>query len=217
MKIFIKILKTLIAILLIPFCIGAITTLWQTVHQNSSFGIIWVIILTGFFAWTLIYFFIPEPRWIYVLGHELTHALWSLSFGGKLKKIKVSSGGGHVSITKSNFIVSLAPYFFPLYVFLIIIFFLIMNIFWNLNTYVYIFYFLIGVAYAFHITLTFKILKTRQPDIIKEGYLFSFIIIFLGNVITLLVGIVLITKNSTLLETLNILFQNSIKIYKFFI
>ena len=53
--------------------------------------------------------------WIYVVGHELTHVVWSWLFGGKVKKFRASSSGGEVVVTKSNFLVALAPYFFPLY------------------------------------------------------------------------------------------------------
>ena len=150
---------------------------------------------------------------MYVLGHELTHALWSLPFGGKLKKIKVKSDGGHVLITKSNFLVSLAPYFFPLYAVLVVIIFLIGNLFWDWTQYVLWFYFFIGLAYAFHITLTFRILKIRQPDIVKEGYIFSTIIIFLGNMFVLLIGITLLTTKISVLASLNLWFANSLQIY----
>ena len=215
MKIFSKILRIVIAILLLPFCIGSIIALWKIISLSNSSEIIWLTTLAGIFAWVLIYFFIPEPKWIYVLGHELTHVLWSLPFGGKLKKIRVSSNGGHVSITKSNFLVSLAPYFFPLYAILIVIIFLIGNFFWNWTSYMYLFYFLIGFAYAFHITLTFKILKIKQPDIKGEVYIFSTVIIFLGNMLVLLIGIPLLIKNSSVSNSLNFWLDDSIKIYNY--
>lgn len=215
MKIFSKISRIVIAILLIPFCIGSVMALWQIISRSNSAEMIWITTLAGVFTWVLIYFFIPEPKWIYVLGHELTHALWSFPFGGKLKKIRVSSSGGHVSITKSNFLVSLAPYFFPLYAILIVIIFLIGNFFWNWTSYMYLFYFLIGVAYSFHITLTFKILKIKQPDIKGEGYIFSTVIIFLGNMLVLLIGIPLLIKNTSVLNSLNFWLDYSIKIYSY--
>lgn len=215
MKIFSKIFRIVIAILLIPFCIGSIFALWKIISYNNASEMVWVATLAGFFIWILVYFFIPEPKWIYVLGHELTHALWSLPFGGKLKKIRVSSNGGHVSITKSNFLVSLAPYFFPLYAILIVIIFLIGNFFWNWASYMYLFYFLIGLAYSFHITLTFKILKTKQPDINGEGYFFSAVIIFLGNILVLLIGISVMMKNTPVMTSLDIWLDYSIKIYDY--
>jgi hypothetical protein len=45
-------------------------------------------------------------------------------------------------------------------------------------------------------------LKTRQSDITSQGYLFSAVIIFLGNAAVLLFGIPLLTVKSGLLKAL---------------
>jgi hypothetical protein len=42
------------------------------------------------------------------------------------------------------------------------------------------------------VTLTWHILKNSQTDITEQGYLFSAVIIFLGNISVLLVGIPLL-------------------------
>ena len=60
----------------------------------------------------------------------------------------------------------------------------------------------VGAAYAFHVTLTFYTLKTRQSDITSQGYLFSAVVIFLGNVCVLLFGIPLLTKKVGILNSL---------------
>jgi hypothetical protein len=189
-----KIFKILLAIFLVPFCIGSVMALWQIIVTTGSVWAIWAMTLTGALVWLLIYIFLPEPKWIYVLGHELTHALWSFAFGGRLKKIKVNSTGGHVLTTKANTVTTLAPYFFPFYVIIVILIFKIGNLIWNWEGYVSWFYFFIGVAYSFHITLTWNILKIKQPDIVQEGYVFSSVIIFLGNILILLIGIPLLTS-----------------------
>jgi len=54
---------------------------------------------------------------------------------------------------------------------------------------VILFHLLLGAAYSFHVTLTFHILKTSQSDITSQGYLFSAVVIFLGNALTLIVGL----------------------------
>ena len=69
--------------------------------------------------------------WIYVFGHELTHALWTWLFGGQVKKMKVSSSGGHVIISKTNFLIALAPYFFPLYAVIVVGVFALGHLIWN--------------------------------------------------------------------------------------
>ena len=217
MKFLKKLFKIILALLLLPFCIGSVMALWQVIVRSGNAQIIWLPTLAGGIIWILIFIFLPNPKWMYVLGHELTHALWSFPFGGKLKKIKVTSAGGHVAITKSNFLVSLAPYFFPLYAVFVIIIFYIGNFFWNWTPYVSYFYFFIGVAYAFHITLTFRILKIKQPDIVGEGYLFSTVIIFLGNICVLLVGIPLLTTKISISDTFNLWMNYSFQIYHYLI
>src|SRR5438093_4529543 len=83
----------------------------------------WVPALAGAACWVVIYLLLPRPMWIYVFGHELTHALWVWLFGGSVKKFKATSSGGHVVVDKTNFLISLAPYFFPLYAAMVVAFF----------------------------------------------------------------------------------------------
>ena len=64
---------------------------------------------------------------------------------------------------------------------------------WNWKGYLVWFHLFVGTAYAFHVTLTMYVLKSRQSDITSQGYLFSAVVIFLGNALVLLVGIPLLT------------------------
>ena len=153
---------------------------------------IWVATLSGAACWMVIYLLLPKPMWVYVFGHELTHALWTWAFGGKVKKFKTSSTGGHVVVTKNNFFIALAPYFFPLYALIVVLVFIAGHWLWNWRNYVVWFHLLLGAAYSFHVTLTWHVLKNRQSDITDQGYLFSAVIIFLGNVTILLIGIPLL-------------------------
>ena len=186
--------KTIIAILLLPVCIGAVSALSMVVRQSENADTIWVAFLAGAACWLTIYLLLPKPMWVYVLGHELTHALWTWLLGGKVKKFKASASGGHVVVNKSNFAIALAPYFFPLYAILVVLAFLTGDWLWNWRPYVVWFHLLLGAAYAFHVTLNWHILKQGQTDISDQGYLFSAVIIFLGNVAVLLVGIPLLVS-----------------------
>ena len=151
--------------------------------------------------------------WIYVFGHELTHALWTWLFGGRVKKMKVTSSGGHVIISKNNFLIALAPYFFPLYAIITILIFAVGHWIWNWQNYFVYFHLLVGAAYAFHVTLTFHALETRQTDVTAHGYLFSAVVIFLGNVIVLLLGIPLLTEKIQLLDALRWWFWDTSKFF----
>jgi hypothetical protein len=159
---------------------------------------LWIPLAAGAAAWLLVYLLCPRPMWFYVLGHELTHAVWTWVCGGRVGRIRVTSNGGHVMTSKTNFLIALAPYFFPFYVVAVVVLFLLGRLFLPWEQLEVWFLGLLGVAYAFHVTLTLHILKTRQSDITENGYLFSTVIIFIGNVSVLLLGIPLLTSNPTL-------------------
>ncbi len=190
-----KWIKLIIAILLLPACVGAARALWLVLRAGYGADTVWVPLLAGAACWIVIFLLMPKPMWLYVFGHELTHALWTWLFGGKVKKMKVTSKGGHVVISKTNFLIALAPYFFPLYAVIVIAIFAIGNLIWDWHGWLAWFYLLLGAAYAFHVSLTVHILRTEQTDITSQGYLFSAVVIFLGNVIPLLFGIPLLTRH----------------------
>jgi hypothetical protein len=184
--------KLVVAVLLTPFCVGAVCALVKVLRATGSADTFWVAFLGGAASWLGIYLLLPKPMRIYVFGHELTHALWTWAFGGRVKKFKATARGGHVVITKSNFLIVLAPYFFPLYAALVVVCFFLAQLIWSWTRSLVWFHLLVGAAYSFHVTLTWHALQTRQTDITSQGYLFSAVIIFLGNIAVLLLGIPLL-------------------------
>src|SRR5439155_4726456 len=196
--------KTLVAILLLPACLGAASALWKVVRSSGSADTIWVATASGAACWLAIYLLLPKPMWVYVFGHELTHALWTWLLGGRVKKFRASSQGGHVLVTKSNFVIALAPYFFPLYAVLVVMVFATGHWLWNWRHYLVWFHLLLGAAYGFHLTLTWHILKSEQSDIADQGYLFSAVVIFLGNMLVLLIGLPFLTGKMDTLTALRL-------------
>jgi hypothetical protein len=194
--------KLIVGILLLPVCIGAASALWMVIRASGSADTTWVPFLAGAACWMVIYLLLPRPMWIYVVGHEMTHALWVWLLGGTVKRFRATSSGGHVVVSKSNFLIALAPYFFPLYAGIIVTVFAIGHLIWDWKHYLVWFHLLVGAAYAFHITLTGHVLKTRQSDITDQGYLFSAVVIFLGNVGLLLIGVPLLAAKVDLLTAL---------------
>ena len=197
-----KWIKFIIAVLLLPACAGAARALWLVLRSGYGADTVWIPLLAGAACWIVIFIYLPKPMWIYVLGHELTHALWTWLFGGQVKKMKVASSGGHVVISKTNFVIALAPYFFPIYAVIVIAVFALGNLIWNWRGYMVCFHLCVGAAYAFHVTLTLHTLRTRQSDITSQGWLFSAVVIFLGNVCVLLFGVPLLTARVGLLNAL---------------
>jgi hypothetical protein len=192
----------LVGLLLLPVCAGAAIALTTVIRHSGKADTTWIAMLSGAACWIAIYLLLPKPMWIYVVGHELTHAVWTWLMGGRVKKFNATSSGGHVVVTKSNFLVALAPYFFPLYAVLIVAGFFVIGAFWDLGAHQVWFHLLLGAAYAFHITLTIHILRQSQSDITSQGCIFSASIIFLGNAVVLLLGIPLVLKQVSVMESL---------------
>lgn len=63
----------------------------------------------------LAYLFLPRPRGIYVLGHELSHALAVWFSGGRVHSLQVAEKGGRVVSDRTSAWITLAPYILPLY------------------------------------------------------------------------------------------------------
>lgn len=191
-----------LGVALIPWCVGATWALAGVVRASGSAATFWVALLGGAASWVVIFLLLPKPLWLYVVGHELTHALWAWMFGGRVKALRATSEGGHVVVTRSNTLILLAPYFFPLYA-------VLWAALWGLGTWAFRseglrpwFHYGLGFTYAFHVTLTAFILRIRQPDIAAEGWFLSAVVIWLGNVLVLLLTLPLLTGRVTLLTAL---------------
>ena len=184
--------------LLLPWCLGTTWALFSVIRVAGSAAMFWVALAGGAASWTVVFLLLPKPIWVYVVGHELTHAVWAWLFGGKVKEFRATSTGGQVVVTKSNTLIILAPYFFPLYS-------VIWAAFWGLGSglghgerFLPWFHYGLGFTYAFHVTLTAHILRIRQPDIAAEGWFVSSIVIWLGNVLILLLTLPLLTSKVAL-------------------
>ena len=141
-----------------------------------------VSLLGGIAAFALAWTTLSHPVKAYVLGHELTHALWGILFGARPSDLKVGANGGSVRLTKSNMLITLAPYFFPFYTFVVIICALATYAFVRPLPFLPLWMFLIGFTWAFHVLFTLETLTHRQPDVKLYGRLFSWAFIFLVNV-----------------------------------
>lgn len=195
-------LKLALGIALLPACLGVTVAVTQVIRASLSADQIWVALAAGGACWLVIYLLLPAPRRTYILGHELTHAVWSLLFGGRVRSLKVGARRGHVVVSRSNALVVLAPYFFPLYAVLILGIFLIGDLVWDWQPAAVYFHLLLGAAYGFHATLTAEALRSRQPDVTSQGYVFSASVIWLGNAVVLLLAVAGLTGQVGVLTAL---------------
>ena len=110
--------KLIIGLFLIPPALVLTQTFFTAFARTTVHDRFWITEEFWFFSlgvvlWMVAFFGLPRPQWLYVFGHELTHALWVTLLGGKVHHFHVGSKGGHVLSDRTNTWIALAPYFFP--------------------------------------------------------------------------------------------------------
>jgi hypothetical protein len=127
-------------------------------------------------------------RWLYVLGHEMTHALAAWAGGGKVFAIKVADTGGHVDLSQSSAFVALAPYCVPFHALLVVVLYRVLLWLRPQTSVQPLFLLLMGAALAFHAVMTWETLtQVRQPDLdAAGGTVFSVSLIAAANGLVLL-------------------------------
>lgn len=142
----------------------------------------------------------PRPWRSYVLGHELTHATWAWLFGHKVRSIKVGAKGGHVVLSDTNSLITLAPYFFPLYAVAWAGVAALAQKIWPTIGHWLLLPAGFGFFYAFHIWMTLHVVRLRQPDIAREGAVFSAVVILAGSFVVLLLVVPLLAGSGSVLD-----------------
>ncbi len=122
-------------------------------------------------------------RWMYVLGHELTHALAAWTSGGKVFAIHVEEKGGHVDLSHSSAFVALAPYCVPFHALIVVAGYRVLLWLKPEAQAETVFLLLMGGALAFHAFMTWETLtQVKQPDLdAAGGTIFSFALIGAAN------------------------------------
>ena len=138
--------------------------------------------IAGFALCLVLLLVLPVPVRLYVLGHELTHAVWGLLFGARVSRLKVGVKGGSVTLSKSNVLITLAPYFFPFYTMLVALAALVTRVFVSPLPCAWAWLFAVGFTWCFHCCFTIRSLMQTQPDVEEYGRLFSYVFIWIINV-----------------------------------
>ncbi len=132
--------------------------------------------------------------YLYVLGHELTHVVFVYLCGGRVHEdIRVSARGGHVVANKSNWLITLSPYFVPFYTVLAASGFVVasplvdlsrvFSIGWVEFQLLYGLYALIGFTWSMHIVYTLTMFHRDQPDLRMNGLGLSLLVIYMVNLL----------------------------------
>ncbi len=143
--------------------------------------------LLVFFILFLMRVFGRALLYVYILGHELTHALTSILCFRGVAGIKVSLDGGYVDTEADNPVVALSPYFVP---FWLIVW---MGSVWAVQKLFpfhygdYVLYGGFGFWLTFHVYWTIWVIPREQPDLLENGLYFSTLFIGLMNLIMLVI------------------------------
>jgi hypothetical protein len=155
----------------------------------------------------------PRPIYLYVLGHELTHAAVATLFMGRVKRFHATRDGGYIETNRYNFLIALAPYLWPFYSIPVLAL-------WSLSLLVpwlvhYREFFLValGFTWMFHLTFTLWMLPKGQTDFHGPGLLFSFTLIYTVNVILLTGALVSLAHSVGWRAYFNQLWESGLNFY----
>lgn len=187
-------LRMLVGVALLPACCGVTVALARCLARAGGLSVELLSLLGGVAVFALAWVFLPHPVKTYVFGHEMTHAFWGIIFGARPSRLRVGSAGGSVNLTKSNMLITLAPYFFPFYTFLVVVAALATSAFVRPLPWLPVWMFLVGFTWAFHVLFTVQTLTERQPDVTLYGRLFSWTFIYIVNVLLVVVMLAAATE-----------------------
>jgi len=195
--------KFVVALFLIPPAWVLTKTFFSAFARSTIEGGFWATEEFWFFGlgctlWIVAFLFLPKPVWIYVLGHESTHAIWVWLHGGRVANFHAGTTGGHVLADRINTWIALAPYFFPIYSLLVIAIYGLVGLFvQDMAPLRPLLYMLVGATWAFHLTFTFWMILKDQPDLHYGGTLFSLLVIYILNLLILCAMLLATAKDVT--------------------
>lgn len=192
--------KLVLGLLLIPVCLIVSVTFIELIYRATLSGDLWHVdgfwfFFAGCIFWLCMGRLGCQPRVLYVFAHEFTHLITARLSGGRIHGWHVSDEGGYVETDKTSALITLSPYLVPLYTLLVFALYALVGSFTNLQDehhwhiltlaigfkWAWVFYFLVGATWCFHLTFTLEVLRTEQSDLLHNGEFFSMIVIFLGN------------------------------------
>jgi len=182
--------KLVVGIFLLPVAWILTQAFFTTFARATIHGEFWLTEEFWFFAlgvvlWMVAFVGLPRPLWLYVFGHEITHAIMVWMMGGRVSRIHVDTRGGFIVANRLNTWIALAPYFLPIYSVLVICLFGWAGVFTDVWPYRTILYAAVGVTWAFHLSFTCVMIPKGQSDLAYGGAFFSLVVIYLMNLLIL--------------------------------
>ena len=192
-SLFQRVFHWLLAFAIMPFCFVTVVTLFQKAGEAKTLGAFWkssefVYLITGvglMIGWFLVGVVNNLFLYLYVLGHEMTHAFFVYCCFGRVSDMKVSLDGGYIMTNKSNILIALSPYFVPFWSAVAITIEVILSFFWDIPYLDSVLIGVIGATWCFHIIWTVWMIPKDQPDLREHGTFFSLMVIIFANLILL--------------------------------
>lgn len=196
--------KFLLGLLILPFCLLALLIFFELLFQEAVGGSFWKSEGFWFFAfgcvcWLSMNWMRRGHSLLYVFAHEMTHAITARLSGGRVHGMKIARQGGYVDTDKTSTLITLSPYLVPFYTTVVLALYGLVGLAvdmellreWNVLgwafrlKWVWVFYFLVGFTWCFHLTFTMQVLEIEQSDLRHNGEFFSMMLIILINIIIL--------------------------------
>jgi len=190
-----KLITTLVSLLLVPILFAAAYEAYLFIGPQLDFNALrWFVY--GMLGYVVMYAVMgSRMEFIEIFEHELSHMLVATLFFQKVHTFVVTTDrnldGGLVRFQGSdNFLITLAPYFLPIFT----LPFLILKALLPTSTVLDLF---IGFTLAFHYIKLSRQFRTYQPDIKNTGLAFSFIIVGVFNVVILVLILCVVRDDYT--------------------
>ena len=180
-----RLLYFVLGVLVLPACAALTVTCVRAIALAADLKSNLLFFGTGFVSHLAFFLVFNKPIRTYIIGHELTHALWVVLMRGSVKRVKLNKKSGYVHATKVNPLIALAPYFFPMYMLAVIGLYYLAKLFWPMGRYVNYLLFAVGFTWSFHLLLNTWMLARHQDDVRVAGVAFSYVAIYLLNIVVL--------------------------------
>lgn len=188
-----RVLGFLIVLCLVPWLAGYTVAFIEFLAQIPAVTAAQMAFLLGVACYLGWHTMVAKPLRVYVFGHELMHAVAMWLSGGQVKAFKVSAKGGHVTGTKTNFFIALAPYLIPIYGVGVALAYLVLGWFVDVQAARLWWYGAFGATLAFHVVFTVEFVKTKQPDLLENGRLLSLAVIYWTNLLCVALAIAVVS------------------------
>lgn len=169
---------------MIPVTVASAVELYHVFNSMSEQLEILIPVGIGCMIYLGMYYVLIRRKWgdfFEVLEHELIHMVFAVLFFKSIGQFYASARTGRITYrSRSNFLITLSPYFFPLAPAILLCLrpFLQINILYSYDV-------ILGFFFAFHYLAQIHHLSFSQPDMNQYSRFFSVVVISTGNFVML--------------------------------